>query len=69
MRAQVVSCSRPGQTGETDVARKNHIRYRGELIERLHAVNTRAIDLTEALLLLSCGERGNLTRKSVDPRR
>ncbi|MET9664525.1 HAMP domain-containing sensor histidine kinase [Streptomyces sp. NPDC006475] len=49
-----------------DVARKDPTRDRGELIERLHAVNTRAIDLTEALLLLSRGDRGNVTRESVD---
>ncbi|MEU3254871.1 HAMP domain-containing sensor histidine kinase [Streptomyces sp. NPDC006997] len=49
-----------------DVAREDPTRDRGELIERLYAVNTRAIDLTEALLLLSRGERGNLTREDVD---
>jgi two-component system sensor histidine kinase VanS len=49
-----------------DVARKDPTRDRDELVERLHAVNTRAIDLTEALLLLSRGDRGNVTRESVD---
>ncbi|WP_406367976.1 sensor histidine kinase [Streptomyces sp. NBC_01546] len=49
-----------------DVARKDPTRDRGELIERLSAVNTRAIDLTEALLLLSRGDRGDFTRESVD---
>ncbi|MEU0968644.1 HAMP domain-containing sensor histidine kinase [Streptomyces sp. NPDC005917] len=49
-----------------DVARKDPTRDRGEIIERLHTVNTRAIDLTEALLLLSRGERGDFTRESVD---
>jgi two-component system sensor histidine kinase VanS len=49
-----------------DVARKDPARDRDELVERLHAVNERAIDLTEALLLLSRGERGNFTRESVD---
>lgn len=49
-----------------DVARKDPTRDRGELIERLHAVNTRAIDLTEALLLLSRGDRGNFPRGNVD---
>ncbi|MGW1883604.1 sensor histidine kinase [Streptomyces sp. NPDC001970] len=49
-----------------DVARKDPTRDHGELIERLRAVNTRAIDLTEALLLLSRGDRGNFTRESVD---
>jgi two-component system sensor histidine kinase VanS len=36
-----------------DVARNDPNRDTGELVDRLHAVNTRAIDLTEALLLLS----------------
>jgi two-component system sensor histidine kinase VanS len=36
-----------------DVARNDPNRDSGELDDRLHAVNTRAIDLTEALLLLS----------------
>jgi two-component system sensor histidine kinase VanS len=49
-----------------DVARKDPSRDRGELVERLHAVNTRAIDLTEALLLLSRGDRATLTQESVD---
>ena len=49
-----------------DVARKDPTRDRDELVERLHAVNTRAIDLTEALLLLGRGDRGNVTRESVD---
>jgi two-component system sensor histidine kinase VanS len=47
-----------------DVARRDPTRDRDELIERLHAVNARAIDLTEALLLLSRGDR--ITRESVD---
>ncbi|MFD9634268.1 sensor histidine kinase [Streptomyces violascens] len=49
-----------------DVAREDPTRDRGELIERLQAVNTRAINLTEALLLLSRGDRGNFTRESLD---
>jgi two-component system sensor histidine kinase VanS len=49
-----------------DVARQDPTRDRDELIERLHAVNTRAINLTEALLLLSRGDRGNFTHESVD---
>jgi two-component system sensor histidine kinase VanS len=49
-----------------DVARKDPTRVRGELIERLHTVNQRAIDLTEALLVLSRGDRGDFTRESVD---
>ncbi|KMS69978.1 histidine kinase [Streptomyces viridochromogenes] len=49
-----------------DVARRDPTRNRDELLERLQAVNARAIDLTEALLLLSRSERGNFTRESVD---
>jgi two-component system sensor histidine kinase VanS len=49
-----------------DVARNDPTRDQGELIERLHTVNTRAIDLTEALLLLSRGDRGSFTREPVD---
>jgi two-component system, OmpR family, sensor histidine kinase VanS len=41
-----------------DVARSEPNRDDGELVERLHAVNSRAIELTEALLLLSrAGQR------------
>jgi two-component system, OmpR family, sensor histidine kinase VanS len=36
-----------------EVAREDPDRDSGELVDRLHAVNTRAIDLTEALLLLT----------------
>lgn len=49
-----------------DVARKDPGRDQGELIERLHTVNTRAIDLTEALLLLSRSDRRVFTREPVD---
>ncbi|MEV6951018.1 HAMP domain-containing sensor histidine kinase [Streptomyces sp. NPDC051183] len=49
-----------------DVARADPNRDTGELIERLHAVNTRAIDLTEALLLLSRADQGAFTLESVD---
>ncbi|MEU7391550.1 sensor histidine kinase [Streptomyces tanashiensis] len=49
-----------------DVAHKDPTRDRGELVERLQAVNSRAIDLTEALLLLSRSDRGNITHESVD---
>lgn len=38
----------------------------GELVDRLHAVNTRAIDLTEALLLLSSADQRSFTREPVD---
>src|SRR5947208_5790958 len=40
-----------------DVARKDPNGANGELVDRLHAVNTRAIELTEALLLLSRADR------------
>ncbi|MFD6324779.1 sensor histidine kinase [Streptomyces sp. NPDC058442] len=51
-----------------DVARKDDdpTRDQGELLRRLQTVNTRAIGLTEALLLLSRSDRGNFTRESVD---
>ncbi|MEV0991085.1 HAMP domain-containing sensor histidine kinase [Streptomyces sp. NPDC049949] len=49
-----------------DVARKDPARDRGELIERLYAVNTRAIDLTEALLLLGRGDSATFVREGVD---
>jgi two-component system sensor histidine kinase VanS len=49
-----------------DVARRDPNRDDGELVERLHAVNTRAIDLTEALLLLGRAERRSFTREDVD---
>ncbi|MFK0173202.1 sensor histidine kinase [Streptomyces sp. NPDC090306] len=49
-----------------DVARKDPTRNPRELVERLHVVTTRAIDLTEALLLLSRGGSGELTREDVD---
>src|SRR3954462_7719175 len=45
-----------------DVARKDRNRDNGELVDRLHAVNTRAIDLTEALLLLSRAEQRSFVR-------
>jgi two-component system sensor histidine kinase VanS len=49
-----------------DVARKDPNRDSGELVDRLHAVNTRAIDLTEALLLLSRADQRSFTREHVD---
>ncbi|WP_067474028.1 sensor histidine kinase [Actinomadura hibisca] len=49
-----------------DVARTDPGRDQGELIERLRTVNTRAIDLTEALLLLSRGDHQSVTREPVD---
>jgi two-component system sensor histidine kinase VanS len=49
-----------------EVARKDPNRESGELVDRLHAVNTRAIDLTEALLLLSRADQRSFTREHVD---
>jgi two-component system, OmpR family, sensor histidine kinase VanS len=49
-----------------DVARNDRNRDTGELVDRLHAVNTRAIDLTEALLLLSRADQRSFTREHVD---
>src|SRR3954454_20031592 len=49
-----------------DAARNDPKRENGELVDRLHAVNTRAIDLTEALLLLSRADRRSFTREHVD---
>jgi two-component system sensor histidine kinase VanS len=37
-----------------------------ELVDRLHTVNTRAIDLTEAVLLLSRADQRSFTRDAVD---
>ena len=49
-----------------DVARKDPDRNTDELIERLRVVNARAIDLTEALLLLSRADQRSFTRDDVD---
>jgi two-component system, OmpR family, sensor histidine kinase VanS len=49
-----------------DVARNDQSRGNDELVDRLHAVNTRAIDLTEALLLLSRADQRSFTREPVD---
>ncbi|MCX4970725.1 HAMP domain-containing histidine kinase [Streptomyces sp. NBC_00654] len=49
-----------------DVARNDPNRDTGELVERLRVINTRAIDLTEALLLLSRANQRSFTRKHVD---
>jgi two-component system sensor histidine kinase VanS len=49
-----------------DVARADPDRDNGELIDRLHVVNTRAIDLTEALLLLSRADQRSFAREQVD---
>jgi two-component system sensor histidine kinase VanS len=49
-----------------DVARADPDHVTGEVIARLHAVNNRAIDLTEALLLLSRAEQRSFSRRQVD---
>src|SRR5262245_49731948 len=49
-----------------EVARKNPNRDNAELVDRLHAVNTRAIDLTEALLLLSRADQRSFTPEHGD---
>jgi two-component system sensor histidine kinase VanS len=49
-----------------DVARRDPNRDDGELVDRLHAVNTRAIDVTEALLVLGRADRRSFTRGHVD---
>ena len=49
-----------------DVARNDPNRDADELVDRLHVVNTRAIDLTEALLLLSRADQRSFTREPVD---
>ena len=49
-----------------DVIRNDPDREEDVLIERLHAVNARAIHLTEALLLLSRTDQRSFTREPVD---
>src|ERR671919_1669494 len=49
-----------------DVARNDPNRDSGELDERLRAVNARAIDLTEALLLLSRADQRSFVPEHVD---
>jgi two-component system, OmpR family, sensor histidine kinase VanS len=49
-----------------DVARNDPTRDPGELVDRLHTVNARAIDLTEALLVLSRADQGSFSREPVD---
>jgi two-component system, OmpR family, sensor histidine kinase VanS len=49
-----------------DVARNDPNRNNGELVDRLHVVNARAIDLTEALLLLSRADQRTFAREHVD---
>jgi two-component system sensor histidine kinase VanS len=49
-----------------EVARTNPNRVNDELVDRLHAVNSRAIDLTEALLLLTRADQRSFVREHVD---
>ena len=49
-----------------DVARNDPTGDTGELVDRLHVINARAIDLTEALLLLSRADQRSFTRVPVD---
>ena len=49
-----------------DVARSQRSHDTGELLDRLHAVNARSIDLTEALLLLSRADQRSFARERVD---
>jgi two-component system sensor histidine kinase VanS len=49
-----------------DVARREADGDAGDLLRRLHVVNARAIDLTEALLLLSRADRRVFSREAVD---
>jgi two-component system, OmpR family, sensor histidine kinase VanS len=49
-----------------DVARNDPAQAPGELVDRLHFVNTRAIDLTEALLLLSRADQRSFVREHAD---
>jgi two-component system sensor histidine kinase VanS len=49
-----------------DVARNDRNRDTGDLVDRLHVVNTRAIDLTEALLLLSRADQRSFAREHLD---
>jgi two-component system sensor histidine kinase VanS len=49
-----------------EVARKDPNRDNDELVDRLHNVNTRAIDLIEALLLLSRADQRSFTSQRLD---
>jgi two-component system sensor histidine kinase VanS len=49
-----------------EVARNDPDGDTGELVEHLHAVNARAIHLTEALLLLSRSDQRSFAREPVD---
>jgi two-component system, OmpR family, sensor histidine kinase VanS len=49
-----------------EVARNDPNRDNDDLVDRLHTVNTRAIDLTEALLLLSRADQRSFASEHVD---
>ncbi|MEU8568563.1 HAMP domain-containing sensor histidine kinase [Streptomyces pathocidini] len=49
-----------------DVARSDPAHDHGKLVDRLYAINARAIDLTEALLVLSRADQRTFTREPVD---
>jgi two-component system sensor histidine kinase VanS len=49
-----------------DVARHDRNRDTGQLVDRLRFVNTRAIDLIEALLVLSRADQRSFTKQCVD---
>jgi two-component system, OmpR family, sensor histidine kinase VanS len=49
-----------------DVARNDPNREHSQLVDRLHHLNTRAIDLTEALLLLGRSDQKSFTPEHVD---
>jgi two-component system sensor histidine kinase VanS len=49
-----------------EVARNDPTQDLGEIVNRLHTVNARAVDLTEALLVLSRADRRSFTREPVD---
>jgi two-component system sensor histidine kinase VanS len=49
-----------------DVARSDEGHDQRELVDRLHVVNARAIELTEALLLLARVDQRSFTREVVD---
>ena len=49
-----------------DVARNDPARDNGELVDRLRVVNTRAIDLIEALLVLSRADQRSFALEHVD---
>jgi two-component system sensor histidine kinase VanS len=49
-----------------EVARQDPTRDPGELVDRLHVVNSRAIELIEALLVLSRADQRSFARAHVD---